>query len=66
MRHNPNQLELDFNSKDLIISQRFDCEHTFYTDPDTDHEVCETCGLVVPHEYILEHCDLKDWPDDAL
>jgi predicted transcriptional regulator len=66
MRRNPNQLEFEFEPRGVAISTRYACEHQFRTDEFTDHEVCQTCGLCVPHEYILDNLDIKEWAQDEL
>ena len=66
MRQNPNQLEFVFERPEHGLVSSTKCEHIFYTDEFTEHEVCEKCGLCVPHSYILENCNLADWPEDDL
>lgn len=66
MKKNPKQLEFEFDRKDMMLSNRFECEHNFYTESFTDHEVCDRCGLCVPHEYILESVGLENWPEDGV
>jgi len=60
------QLEFDFSPKGVVISKRFACDHQFRTDEFTDHEVCESCGLVVPHDYIIDNYNLKEWPSNEV
>lgn len=66
MKKDPRQLEFDFSERGVIISPRFYCDHLFDIDPSHTGEWCFKCGLMVPHEYIVEHLNVTEWGYDEL